>query len=153
VEPLHATAVVVDGRGIAFVGHSGFGKSTLAAAFLNAGHRLLTDDLLVVEESGNAVIAFPGAPRIKLFPKAAERLLPGTPQQGVMNSSTPKRILAVAQERRHDRAVPLEAIYLLADPRQACRSEAIRIQPLTAIEKIAGLMESTFNRHLMSTER
>ena len=47
-EPLHATVVVADGRAIAFLGQPAFGKSTLAACFLEAGHRLLTDDLLVL---------------------------------------------------------------------------------------------------------
>ena len=49
-EPLHATAVVVDGKAVAFLGTSGDGKSTLAAAFLHAGHTLLTDDLLLIRE-------------------------------------------------------------------------------------------------------
>src|ERR1700720_695817 len=48
-EPLHATAVVVEDQAVAFLGDCGFGKSTLAAAFLQAGHRLLTDDILLLE--------------------------------------------------------------------------------------------------------
>lgn len=47
-EPLHATTVIVDGEAIALLGDSGYGKSTLAAAFLQAGHGLLTDDLLLL---------------------------------------------------------------------------------------------------------
>src|SRR5580692_542597 len=49
-EPLHATAVVVEGKAVAFLGESGYGKSTLAAAFLQHGHHILTDDLLMVGE-------------------------------------------------------------------------------------------------------
>src|SRR5206468_5249103 len=45
-EPLHATVLVIDGEAVAFLGESGFGKSTLAACFLGAGYQVLTDDLL-----------------------------------------------------------------------------------------------------------
>lgn len=46
---LHASGVVVDGRGYAFVGKSGAGKSTLAAAFLGVpGVTVLGEDSLVL---------------------------------------------------------------------------------------------------------
>ena len=48
-EPLHATAVVVDGEAVAFLGDCGYGKSTLGAAFLARGFPLLTDDVLALE--------------------------------------------------------------------------------------------------------
>jgi hypothetical protein len=35
----------------------------------------LTDDLLVLEESGDDLVAQPGPPRIKLFPAVARRFL------------------------------------------------------------------------------
>lgn len=46
---LHASAVEVHGMSIAFVGDKLAGKSTTAGAFIRAGHRLLTDDLLAVD--------------------------------------------------------------------------------------------------------
>ena len=52
-EPLHGTAVVVDGVAAVFLGGSGCGKSSLAASFLATGHRVLTDDLLIVQPSGD----------------------------------------------------------------------------------------------------
>src|SRR5205823_339252 len=54
-EPLHATAIAVDGEAIALLGKSGFGKSTLAACFLAADHRLLTDDLLLLQPFPNGL--------------------------------------------------------------------------------------------------
>ena len=71
-EPLHATVVVVDDHAVAFLGGNAFGKSSLAACFLEAGYRLLTDDLLILRESSDRILAYPGPPRIKLFPKIAE---------------------------------------------------------------------------------
>jgi hypothetical protein len=46
---LHASAVEVDGRAVAFLGPSGVGKTTTAAMFCAAGARLVTDDVLTVE--------------------------------------------------------------------------------------------------------
>jgi hypothetical protein len=43
-EPLHATAVVIDGQAIAFLGDCGHGKSTLGAGLIARGFGLLTDD-------------------------------------------------------------------------------------------------------------
>jgi hypothetical protein len=49
---LHASAVDVGGRVLAFVGQSGMGKSTMAALFCAAGGRLVTDDVLRLDTSG-----------------------------------------------------------------------------------------------------
>ena len=69
--PLHANAVEVDGRAIAFAGPSGAGKSTLAAYFRNSGRRLLCDDVCVISfNSAGQPLAWPGIPRIKLWSDA-----------------------------------------------------------------------------------
>jgi len=47
-EPLHSASVVVGGRAVGFLGDCGFGKSSLAAACMAAGHPLLTDEVAVV---------------------------------------------------------------------------------------------------------
>lgn len=44
----HASAVAVDGRAVAFLGRSGAGKSTAAAACHAAGHTVASDDAVVV---------------------------------------------------------------------------------------------------------
>ena len=48
--PLHASAAVVDGGAVAFVGSSGVGKSTIAAALMRQGHMVLADDLTVIDD-------------------------------------------------------------------------------------------------------
>jgi hypothetical protein len=75
---LHASAVEVAGRAVAFVGDSGAGKSTLAA--LLDGHtdghgawRRVADDILPVASADGLVVARPDFPQLKL---AAPLLLP-----------------------------------------------------------------------------
>lgn len=70
--PLHANAVDVDGRAIAFVGPSGSGKSTLAAWFHDNGYRVLADDVCVIRFDGAGPSVCPGLPRLRLWKEALE---------------------------------------------------------------------------------
>lgn len=71
--PLHANAVVVEGRAIGFMGHPGAGKSTLAAWFHDRGFDVLADDVCVVTREGDAPpLAHPGIPRLRLWREALE---------------------------------------------------------------------------------
>src|SRR5262249_1753993 len=58
IEPLHATVVDVGGKAVGFLGNCGFGKSSLATWFIRRGHRLITDDLLVVSFEGRTPLAY-----------------------------------------------------------------------------------------------
>jgi hypothetical protein len=152
-EPLHATVVVVDDHAAAFLGKSGFGKSSLAACFLEAGHRLLTDDLLLLHDTHGRILAYPGPPRIKLFPKVAARFL-GLPEHRVpMNGDTTKLILPIDEHRRSALAVELTAIYSLTAPRDACRTDRVSSEPLARRDGFVELVKATFNRQLVSPER
>lgn len=46
---LHASGVAFDGEAVALIGHSGHGKSTIAALLCSRGADIVTDDVLVVE--------------------------------------------------------------------------------------------------------
>jgi hypothetical protein len=60
---LHGAAVERDGVAFLVLGHSGKGKSTLAAAALEAGWRVLADDVVIVHQA-DALPAEPGGFRI-----------------------------------------------------------------------------------------
>jgi len=47
-ETLHATTVVIDGRGVAIEGPSGSGKSDLALRLIDRGAKLVSDDVSLV---------------------------------------------------------------------------------------------------------
>jgi hypothetical protein len=71
---LHASAVMLDGRCVAFLGPAGSGKSTLAAAFAAQGHAIVTEDVACLDESGGAFAVRPGYPRIRLWEDSARLL-------------------------------------------------------------------------------
>ena len=65
--PIHASAVEIEGRAVAFAGASGSGKSTMAMAFQRRGFRLLSDDVTPVAFEGGQVRFLPSARRIRLW--------------------------------------------------------------------------------------
>lgn len=72
---LHAAAVVgADGRALLILGETGCGKSTLCAALVRAGARLLTDDCVRVAVDAGGARAIPGYPGIRLLPDSLAAL-------------------------------------------------------------------------------
>ena len=151
MEPLHATTVIVDGEAIALLGDSGYGKSTLAASFLSAGHGLLTDDLLLLRPSRRGFEAYPGPPRIKLFPATARRLLRTVAEGVAMNAGTRKKIIPLQESQLAP--LPLRAIYALAPPHETRGSRTVRIEPLAPREAFLALVANTFNRRIGHSTR
>jgi hypothetical protein len=152
-EPLHATVVIAHGEAVAFLGASGFGKSSLAACFLHAGHQILTDDLLLLKSIGDRIFAYPGPPRLKLFPKMARRFL-GDATTGVpMNPETEKLIVPLNKQRRCFGPFPLKAVYTLAGPHEVSRKQTIRFEPLSPRQAFVELLKNTFNSRILDASR
>ncbi len=147
-EPLHATSVVVDGKAIALLGDSGYGKSTLAAAFLTRGYPLLTDDLLMLEFRDQTVLAHPSLARIKLTPQSADAFFQGR-RSIPMNGFTHKMIFALDQHQHMPHPVPLFAMYLL--PVKSGKSVSMR-----QVRGRAGflpIIQNTFNNSVLTPQR
>jgi hypothetical protein len=150
IEPIHATVVVIEGHAVGFLGDSGAGKSSLAAVFLQSGHRLLTDDLLVLRSDGEDVLAYPGLSRVKLFPDIAGPLLgedAGTP----MNDRTSKLIVPLQPDMFQRSRVPLGALYVLF-PSPKDRGE-IKIHALSKRRAFIELTKNTFNPLVTDRDR
>lgn len=71
---LHASSIATKNGAIAFLGHSGWGKSTLANAFYNQGYGLLTDDVMAIKVDGDHPVTFPSYPQVKLLADTAASL-------------------------------------------------------------------------------
>jgi hypothetical protein len=69
---LHASAISMDGYGVAFLGDSGAGKSSIASAFLAQGHKLVVDDITSIAVNSSSAWIDPGFPYIKLSIAAKE---------------------------------------------------------------------------------
>ena len=107
---LHASAVSIDGAGVAFVAPKHHGKSTLCSALVLAGARALSDDTVPVRP-GRVPHLSPGLPRLRLWSDAAARLF-GQDRE----SSEPmrKHLMDRLDESRIERNdVPFRAAYVL----------------------------------------
>lgn len=152
IEPLHSTTFVVDGGAVALMGDCGYGKSSLGASFIKAGFPLLTDDLLVLKHDGNGVTAYPGAPRVKLYPAIARRIF-GARVKGLrLKRLTPKLIIPLEGDRAQSTPVPLKAIYVLTPPRRHAPG-ALRIRRLTPRRACMEIVRNTFNMAVSESER
>jgi hypothetical protein len=152
-EPLHAATLVVNGQAVAFLGASTFGKSSLAACFVAANYRLLTDDVLRLKEHDGGFLACPGSPRLKLFPEVA-RLFLGDRARGLqMNAKSAKFVYPLSSAQSYSAEVPLAAIYALTAPRDVHRRQRIRIESPTPREALLKVLAHTHNDQLTERDR
>jgi len=149
LEPLHATAVVVRGHAVGFLGDCGRGKSTLGAEFVRAGHALLTDDLLVLHDHVGSLHAAAGPPRLKLFPGPARRVL-GPGLRGMPMNGRGGKLVFPLGARAARGAAPLQALYVL-QPGGTHRDIAIR--RLSPRRAFVELTRNTFNACVLDAPR
>ncbi len=72
--PLHASALLVEGRAIAVGAQSHSGKSVLAAALAKRGCPVVADDMMVVDSSRKAPVVLPGYQKLRLWEDACREL-------------------------------------------------------------------------------
>ncbi len=123
---LHGSAVSDGERAIAFLGNSGWGKSTLAEYFCQHGYELITDDVMVVTpgtETEPARIP-PGVKQVRLRPASAERLVEDYENLPLVTEVSPKRLRVLKGE--DVRSIPLSKLYVL----QRQTADENRITPL-----------------------
>jgi hypothetical protein len=145
--PLHASAVEVDGRCIAFAGRSRAGKSTLAAFFGKRGYRILCDYLCILNVDGSRPpLAWPGAPRIKLWRDAVMEMGHDPERLDRVRNGLEKYQVPV-EDGAVDGALPLARIYALHEA-------SLPVEP--AIERLSGtacfdrVLNSTYRSHLVA---
>jgi len=116
---LHASAVAIGRRSVAFAGPAGAGKSTTAAAFSKLGYAVLSDDIVALEERDGAFYVVAGHPQVCLWPESARMLYGSSEALPRFNPEWEKRRLGLGDQgtRFESRALPLQVIYLLGDRR------------------------------------
>jgi hypothetical protein len=118
---LHASAVSVGGGAVAFLGASGWGKSTTAAALHALGHNLVADDNVAIslqtpasmddEVNGGAVV-LPAFPQIKLWPDSALALRESADDLPRLHPELDKRAWRAASNF-DTTPLPIRRIYVL----------------------------------------
>jgi hypothetical protein len=148
---LHASAFVANGRGVGLVGPSGCGKSTTAAALGARGHAILADDVLALEDVDGVVHAYPGYPRLRLWPAALDLLGGPRPFAAAMAASSrgSRYHLDVTRDGYtfQQRALPLGAIYVLGERANGAGRTAI--DPIAGSAGLMALVAQSFTNALL----
>jgi hypothetical protein len=71
---LHASAAVIRGNAVAFVGPGGAGKSTIVSDLACGGYPILGDDVAVLEEISEKYYLRPAYPHVRLWPDSGSIL-------------------------------------------------------------------------------
>lgn len=133
--PLHGAAVDVDGKALLIAAPGRHGKTTLATAFHNAGHRMLAEDLACCRVSGTDAEILPGPALLRLRPDVHEALK--VPDTTVLRRDPDRVYLAIDPERRGTGdPVPLAGILFL---RPAQELELESVDPDKAIPDLWAL--------------
>lgn len=143
---LHASAVAREGQAIAFLGQSGWGKSTLAEYFYQRGYELLTDDVLAldVSEARAGVAVLPGHRFIRLREHGGKEFVDSFDSLPRVNPYTSKRVRTVAYGP--EGPVPLRKLYVL----QHEMAEEQAVKPLAARTALFHLLTHARSKDLLS---
>jgi hypothetical protein len=135
--PIHASAVDIEGSALLLAAPGHFGKTTLAAAFLGAGHRVLAEDISCGRASPVPVV-FPGPATLRIRRDAYPRLeFPGT---HVVAEDAYRVHLAIDDGLRGSGLpVPIAGVVFLRQSQgNECRLE--RVQPAACLPDIWTLI-------------
>jgi hypothetical protein len=105
--------VAVDGYAIAFLGGSGWGKSTMAAAFQARGYKIVADDIVAVAiepDEGPKVVS--GFPQLKVMPDVVEEIQNSSGKLPRLHPDYEKRALR-ASRNFYRGTLPLSHVYVL----------------------------------------
>ncbi len=141
---LHGNAIRVgpedDPACAVVLGHSGAGKSTLAAEFDRRGFAVLSDDVVPVDATGDAL---PGYPRIKLWDDALDRLGRSTDDLERIHDAHEK--FQVPLDRAVLEPLPLRWVFVL----ERHAGDELRLEPAQGAVAFALLHEHTYRNELV----
>jgi hypothetical protein len=145
---LHASAVNLRGRGIAFLGAGGAGKSTTAAVFARGGYAVLSDDIVALEERDGAFLVMPAYPHVSLWPQSVNMLYGSPNALPRFMPNWEKRCLALGHgdARFESRPLPLAAIYILAD---RCAGSAPCVETVRPQPALLSLVADTYANKIL----
>ena len=156
VLPLHGSAVQTPRGSVIFVGNSGDGKSTLAAALQQQGYVALADDLAVIRFDGeNRPILYPGVQWFKLWQRSLDMLQHDAAQMDEIDWEPSKFFCPMQTHLQNvptyatDSCHPLHAIYVL-DPQP---NATVSIVPLTGMEKLKLIRRHVYKTHPSQIDR
>jgi hypothetical protein len=142
--PLHASAVTDHDGALVICARRGGGKSTLAAALLQRGYRLLDDDLAAVAPTAQGLLVHPGSHEMRLWAPALDAWPGHPPVTRQVRPDIPKFTLD-GRAYYHNQPAPLRKIYVLERGPQ----QSVEFRPLNGAEKLRQWARHTYCYHFL----
>lgn len=142
---LHASATVVDNQAIAFMTSNKGGKTGLAAAMMQKGHQLLTDDIMPVGDRQDGFFARPGYPAMRMWPDQAAFFLGRWTDLAIVHPAYVKRRVLVgpgAFGTFCPDEMPLKVLYL---PERQVSGDDIVIKSVPQRIAFIRMIENSFS--------
>jgi len=139
---LHASVVRIGERHAAFIGVSGEGKSTTAAALEAHGHALVCDDIAAIPWQKRPIVALPGFPRIRLYDDSMRGVGERPEAHPLIHSLIEKRLKKAV--RFITEPVRLDKIYVLES------GAALAAELLAPRLAMMELMKHAYNAHQLA---
>jgi hypothetical protein len=140
---LHGSCMDIRHRAVGFLGRSGAGKSTMAAALHQRGHDILSEDIVAIEYRDGRSVTYPGIPQLKLTADTITGL--GYSEQFV------ESLYPVSNEflYRYDRkmssseCMEMRCIFVVRD------ADQINIRPLSHLDGFMALMQNSYTAKII----
>jgi hypothetical protein len=146
--PLHASAIATPQGAVAFLGASGAGKSSIAAFLARRGHRILADDICLIDPAApRDRRVLPMAPWLKLWSATLDAM--GESSQGLSRIfSDDEKYRYVLQH--HEAPTPLAELIVLerAEDQTEDRAEA-SFEPLAPVHALHAVLDLTYQSWLV----
>lgn len=137
---IHASAVLVKGKIIGFIGETGWGKSTLAGSFSKLGYPVLTDDTLLLKIRDKHVWTTPGYPGLRLWDDSTTAMFGNSRVRRVSQYNSKKRI--IPGHNWGSDLLPVHHLYALTPPDLTVTST--EITPISLQKSLMTLVENAF---------
>ncbi len=137
---LHASTVAIGASAVAFVGPNGMGKSTLAAALLRRGARIIAEDVAAIEQQSDDFVVHLGPRAIRLWDPSVTALYGRPDALPCISKHWEKRYLPLDMPEQ-PRPTKLAAMYIL----EAAPADApVSSTPLAPSQAVVKLLANIY---------
>ncbi|MGB8541372.1 MAG: hypothetical protein WCD49_07010 [Candidatus Acidiferrales bacterium] len=149
---LHASAISVGNRAIAFVGSEGAGKSTTAAMFAQKGCPVISDDVTAITERQGVYCVFPAYPYLSLWSDSVTIIYGSEKKLPSFSANWDKRLLSLSANnlKFEGKQLQLGALFILGERNR--QPESPRVEPLTPKEALLSLVTNSYATNLLDTD-
>ena len=139
---LHGSAVNIDGKGVAFLGKCGQGKSTIAALLNNRNYPIIADDVLAINFDRGYPLIFPSFSTVKLNKDVFDHIIKNDTSHKIIHPELPK-FQFNAKKNFCLNPIPIKMIYILENGKKN------EITTLKSQNKLLGLLQNTYGKIIL----